>query len=254
VRALRQRVSIHAAACACALGLGLGAPRAQAHDTWFEPIGARSKTAVLALGTGTRFPVQELPIAVEQIRTSGCRGARLDPLRSTARALLLRVAPADAATPLSCWAQLIPLDVELTPYDAEIYLDDISAPARVREIWSAMHARGVPWKERFTKHARIELSGAGTTAPAEPTGMDFDLLLESDPGAVRPGDALVFLLLRDGRPQGGPDGHVRFEVPAPGRWVLRGTELRLSEARPDAWESRFVTLVFEIGTPALSQR
>jgi len=37
-------------------------------------------------------------------------------------------------------------------------------------------------------------------------------------------------------------------VPAPlaGRWVLRGTELRLSETEPDVWESRFVTLAFEI--------
>jgi hypothetical protein len=42
------------------------------------------------------------------------------------------------------------------------------------------------------------------------------------------------------------EGRVRFPAPLAGRWVLRGTELRLSEREPDTWESRFVTLTFEI--------
>ena len=42
-------------------------------------------------------------------------------------------------------------------------------------------------------------------------------------------------------------GRVRAQAPSPGRWVLRGTDLRLSATRPDAWESRFVTLAFEVG-------
>jgi hypothetical protein len=39
---------------------------------------------------------------------------------------------------------------------------------------------------------------------------------------------------------------VRIPAPLPGRWVLRGTDLRTSEREPDSWESRFVTLAFEI--------
>jgi hypothetical protein len=42
------------------------------------------------------------------------------------------------------------------------------------------------------------------------------------------------------------EGRVRFPAPLAGRWVLRGTELRVSERDPDTWESRFVTLAFEI--------
>jgi hypothetical protein len=36
------------------------------------------------------------------------------------------------------------------------------------------------------------------------------------------------------------------QAPLPGRWLLRGTELRLSQERPDTWDSRFVTLAFDV--------
>ena len=42
------------------------------------------------------------------------------------------------------------------------------------------------------------------------------------------------------------DGLVRMRLPLPGRWVLRGTELQPSVTRPGGWESRFVTLAFEV--------
>jgi hypothetical protein len=42
------------------------------------------------------------------------------------------------------------------------------------------------------------------------------------------------------------EGQVQIPAPLPGRWVLRGTDLRLSERESDTWESRFVTLAFEI--------
>jgi hypothetical protein len=98
--------------------------------------------------------------------------------------------------------------------------------------------------------------------------MGMDVLLESGLQAMHPGDPLVFQVLRDGAPL--PDfavelrsdqhplgiwrktdaqGRVRIAAPIVGKWVLRGTDLRLSERVPDTWESRFVTLAFEI-TPA----
>jgi uncharacterized GH25 family protein len=76
---------------------------------------------------------------------------------------------------------------------------------------------------------------------------------------------LQFQVLRDGQPL--PDfavemrnersplglwrktdaqGRVSIAAPLPGRWVLRGTDLRLSESEPDLWVSRFVTLAFDV--------
>ena len=36
----------------------------------------------------------------------------------------------------------------------------------------------------------------------------------------------------------------------PGRWVPRGTDLRLGETEPNLWISRFVTLAFEVAPPS----
>jgi hypothetical protein len=249
-----------------------------AHDTWFQAVNVRGGGGLLSLGTGNRFPKQEFPIGPEQLRQNGCRSAdgspaALSPVRVGSASLLLRLAlsgpPGDAtpASPVSCWAQLMPFDVEIAPEIVEVYFRDIAAAPAVRARWADIHARGLPWKERFTKHARIELHGAAEAgAPAaQASGMDMDLLMRSGLGRVRPGDPLVFEVLEGGAPlpalamelvdasgrSGGwfssdADGRVRMPAPPAGRWVLHGTDLRPSSTEPDAWESDFVTLAFEV--------
>ena len=245
------------------------AARTAAHDTWFAVAPARSGgEAVLALGTGNRFPVQESGVATAYLDRSGCRlhdGNRvaLDPLREGPTALTLRSASQGraAAGGLSCWAQLVPLEIEIEPAKVSIYFDEIDAPAAVREAWARLQARGIAWKERYTKHARVEI-GARTRA-ASPAPMGMDLLLDAGEGGLRSGDPLVVQVLRDGSPLAGlalemrgeqgtswhrsdAEGRVRLVAPPPGRWVLRGTDLRLSPTDAERWESRFVTLAFEV--------
>lgn len=248
------------------LGLAAGAAAAAAHDTWFQPLGERAGATLLTLGTGNRFPGHETAVGAASLQHSGCHGAdrrrlAMTPLQNLPRALLLRAAATGVAT---CWAQLQPFEIELAPQTVQIYFDEIDAPAAVREAWAEMQARGVPWRERYTKHARVALRGGS----ARPTGMAMDLLLESAEPAIRPGDTLVFQLLRDGRPLAGlslelrgerdaswhktdAQGRVRVAAPQPGRWLLRGTELRL--AGGDRWESRFVTLAFEVAEAATAR-
>jgi hypothetical protein len=249
---------------ACALGLIAGVAAAAAHDTWFHPLGIHAGAALLALGTGNRFPLQEVGVGTEYLRESGCRSGdqrpvAMTPLHNLPRALLLRAAANDVQT---CWAQLRPLEIELPPEKVQVYLDEIDAPPAVRDAWAEMHARGVRWRERYIKHARVELRGGS----GQPTGMAMDVLLESDLPVIRPGETLVFRVLRDGQPLAGlslelrgerdaawhktdAQGRLRLAAPAPGRWVLRGTELRISDSDRERWESRFVTLVFEVLAP-----
>lgn len=248
---------------------------ALAHDTWFE---AKRRTVqgdiIVALGTGNRFPVQEYPISAEQVKQHGClqggSAIAFAAVTNSSTALLLRASPVNR-DPVTCWAQLIPFDIELPTDKIEIYLAEIHASQSVREAWSAIQARGLPWKERYTKHARIEFAGDAQVDPAtqqaQPVEMGMDVILESGLQPIRAGDDLVFQVRREGVPlvdfevellsdrhhvsiwrKTDPHGRIRVEVPLPGRWVLRGTDLRLSQTHPDTWESRFVTLAFDVGT------
>lgn len=260
-------------AAAALLALGLQAS-AQAHDTWFELRSAPPTDELrLALGTGNRFPVMEFPLGIEQLRLSGCRGEAVTPSPlahdgDEAQALRLRGAGLAAGRgALSCWAQTQAFVAELTPPLVALYLKEIQAPTTVRQAWAEQQRRGQTWTERYTKHARIELpDAAGRLGATSPSGMALDLLLLGEPRSLHAGDTVDFQLLRDGQPLAGQalelhgehgalgfwrrtdaEGRVRFTLPLAGRWVLRGTELRLAESADVLWDSRFVTLAFSVG-------
>lgn len=236
---------------------------AGAHDTWFQPVPSRGAPE-LALGTGNQFPVQEVPVGATSLVASGCRGhdgrvSRLRVLREAPTALRLRASATDAGT---CWAQQSSFEVELQADLVALYLREIHPPDWVRAEWARLQAAGLPWKERYAKHARIELRGA--SGAAEPVPMAMDVLL--DERSPRAGQMLGFQVLRDGRPladqavelrgdssplgiwrRTDADGRAQVLLPLAGRWVLRGTELRRSDSAPDQFESRFFNLAFEVG-------
>lgn len=277
-------MTIHCPAKTAALFLllvSLAAPLA-AHDTWFAPLPATSHgRATLALGTGNTFPHQEFPVARAHLKSSGCRsdgeGAdrRVTPLRWVSdqpAALVLqtaRVLPANGA--FSCWAQLLPFEIEIDDALVEVYLKEINALPPVRQRWAELRSRGVRWNERYVKHARIEVAvepgrlaaaSAGTQAI---DGLGLDVRLEAGSRSLRAGDTLRAQVLRDGLPVAGlpvelrsdlsplglwrhtdAEGRVALTLPLAARWVLRGVDLRPATDRVDAWDSRFVTLAFEV--------
>ncbi len=255
-----------------ALPLALATGTATAHDTWFEALPATTGGGpVLALGTGNQYPAQESSIDARYLVARGCRPADapapgtapliLKALRNTATALLLQ-APRAAAT---CWVQLAPFDVELAPDKVPVYLKDIQATPEIRAAWAAMAARGLPWRERYTKYARIELGAPG----AGPVPGGLDLHIENSSSFVRVGTNVSVQALRDGQPLPGlalelrsedsalgiwrrtdAQGRISVTAPLPGRWVLRGVDLRVSTSDPDRWDSRFVTLAFNVAPAA----
>jgi hypothetical protein len=244
------------------LALLAAAGPAGAHDTWFQPLPGRG-AALLALGTGNQFPVQEVAVGASSLVESGCLGSEgsagpLRVLRETPTALQLRAAGADART---CWAQQGSFEVELPADKVALYLREINPPAWVHGEWARLQAAGLPWKERYAKHARIELpAGSGAT---QPVAMAMDVLI--DERAPRVGQTLGFQVLRDGQPlpdqavelrgewsplglwrRTDAEGRARIELPLPGRWVLRGTDLRRSDTQPNEFDSRFFNLAFEV--------
>jgi hypothetical protein len=239
---------------------------AQAHDTWFEALPATAAAAgsELALGTGNQFPAMESPLAASSLVHSGCitaAGERLplQALRSTGQALRLW-APAQAR---SCWAQSEAFDVTIGPALVAVYFKEIQASATLRAAWAQLQQRGLPWRERYVKHARIELGELTDKPGTTPLAMDMQLLTPDAP--VRAGSVINAVVLRDGQPladqaielrgdnskvgfwrRSDAQGQVQFTVPLAGRWILRGTDVRPSPERPDTWDSRFITLAFDV--------
>lgn len=252
---------------ALAMAVVLAAAPATAHDTWFAAQPSPAGRVTLALGTGNAFPLHETGIDAKYLVQRGCRSGAaalpLQPVGDAPHALLLQVQVSTAA-PLTCWAQSEPFEVTLAPDKIAIYFRDIQAPPAVRDAWSKMKARGLAWHERYTKHARIELNPSAAAAAPVPM-LAMDAVLESPAHPPSTGEPLQFRVLRDGVPLPGfavelrsersafgvwrrtdAEGRVRIAAPLPGRWVLRGTDLRVSAGDADRWESRFVTLAFDV--------
>jgi hypothetical protein len=235
---------------------------ARAHDSWFD-----LRADGLYLGTGDHFPKHEFTLAPEALARHACRGADgrdtpMRPLAQTDTALKLAAPPPQAQ---GCWAQLKTFDVDIAPQTVPIYLDDIQADAAVRQAWADQLARGLPWRERYVKHARIHLQGLPATVPE----MGLDALIETT-DVLRVGDELSFRVWREGQPMAGlpvqfrseltpvglwrrtdAEGRVRMRLPLAGRWLLRGTDLQQADSQRGLWRSRFFTLVFEVAPRAV---
>ncbi len=176
--------------------------------------------------------------------------------------------PVSPAASVSCWARLVPIDIAIDDPTVDVYLDEVQALPAVRQRWAALKARGVRWQETYVKHARIELDGEGDTSPmatAALPGLGLDLRLEAARRPLRAGDSVRFQLLRDGQPLAGQplqlvgdalpaglwrvtdgEGRLEMRLPVAGRWLLRGTEIRPAADGSERWDSRFVTLAFEV--------
>jgi hypothetical protein len=257
-----QRKSIPAFGAA----LALAAATASAHDTWFEALPARPGEALFALGTGNRFPLTELAVDSQYFARSGCRAGdgstrALEALRYTDKTTVLRSKGADAAA-LACFVQLAPFEFELPADKIEIYFKEIRPSAAVRAAWAGLQARGLPFIERYTKSARIDL---GTDAASYAVGTAMDALRLAPVGPLTTGGEASFQVLQDGRPladfpvelinERSPvglwlrtdgEGRIRTRLTLPGRWLLRGTDLRLSPTDPTRWQSQFITYAFTV--------
>jgi hypothetical protein len=238
---------------------------AQAHDTWFE-LQPGSGKAEFLIGSGNRFPLYEGGVGGNSFDKSGCRAddgktVALVFRRHVRNATLLR-ADAENGPGLTCWTQLQPFDVELTPQLVEVYFREIRPSAAVVAAWQALRAQGVVFRERYVKSARVD--GADVTSP-KPTGTALDVIRLAPDAAPKVNDSASFQILRDGQPfadfpvelvnEASPlglwtrtdkDGRIAIKLPLPGRWLLRGTDLRLSPADATRWESKFIAYSFDV--------
>ena len=263
-RAIRFRAGVIATPFAL-----LALATAFAHDTWL--ISGRAKipqgtTVTLDLTSGMAFPVLETSIKSERIARAKCRLSShtfdLKDFTSGPKSLRLR-ARMDEPGIATLWVELKPRTLELTPDKVREYLDEIDAPKSIREQW-ANSPGPRRWREAYTKHSKTFIrvgDPASDKSWAEPVGMGLEIVPDQDPTSLRTGDAVSFVVLKNGAPL--PDfsldlvregaskgtarktdreGRAQFAMGKAGRWLMRGTELRKSTQPGVEWESDFTTL------------
>jgi len=164
------------------------------------------------------------------------------------------------------WTSLEPKALDLTPAQVEGYLDEIGASDEVRKAWATSPEPKV-WHETYAKHAKtfVRVGRAdGDRSWADPVGMRLEIIPEVDPTALKSGDEIVVRVLRNGAVAAGfavglvgpngksvdlrrtdLDGRVAFRLVSAGRWLLRGTDLRVADVDTGTWESDFTTLTLE---------
>ncbi|RYF43004.1 MAG: DUF4198 domain-containing protein [Comamonadaceae bacterium] len=269
-----QRVTAPLRCVAIAAALASAALAAAAHDSWLSPSErpVRNGRQLLELSTGNRYPVQEFnPTAASLVRAQCSDGGAaprvLRPERDQPKFLELQAAVPRGRPALACWLEIKPFDLVMEQEKVEVYFAEIRPPQALREAWAGMQARGVAWQESYRKFARIELATAAAAsaqqraAARKPVGLDLEIVVLGD-APITVGQPLEFQVLREGRPLAGfpvelvsersplgvwgetdKEGRLRHTLPFGGRWLLRGTDLRL--APQDRWSSLFVTLAIE---------
>jgi uncharacterized GH25 family protein len=266
----RSRIAASAAFTLLLAAFGPGA--ALAHDTWLEVRSAPPGQVALALTTGAIFPKSESGTPADALRERGCidaagREAPLRAVRESPAALSLQ-APVRPSQPLvACWVQTMEFEVEVSPALVPTYLREIAAPPATHAAWAEQQRQGLPWRERYTKHARITLAWPSAAPATASTPLALDIEIETA-GGPQVGQPLQFRVWRDGQPladqavelrsdmsplglwrRTDAEGRASVPVPFAGRWVLRATDLRPEPGAPGRWVSRFVTHTFAVAAP-----
>jgi len=247
---------------------------ASGHDTWFIPdrfVVAAAEAVVFDLTSGMEFPKNDSAIKQERLEVARCRLAgsttEISGIEAGPQSLRLKqqVEKAGLAT---CWVQLLPRALELKPAEVEEYLEEVGAPDSIRKAWAEMKPQR--WRESYRKGAKTVLrvgEAENDVSWKEPVGMPLEIVPERDPTRVKVHATELFTVtvLKDGAPladfslnairAGDKEGETRktnaggavsFRLAQPGRWLIRGTELRRSQ-KPDVdWESDFSTLTLEV--------
>lgn len=243
-----------------------------AHDTWLIPDRfqiAPGETVTLDLTSGMAFPALDVAPKRERIQAVVCRLTgrtfELNDFEAWPNSLRVKAVLSDPGV-AALWVKSPPKEIELKPDQVQEYLDEIDAPAAVRQQWTGTK-EPKRWRESYRKHSKsfVRIGDAkADTSWREPVGMFLEIVPEKDPTALRAGDDFPLRVFRDGKPF--PDfsigivaegdtkgsikktdaaGRVTFRLDKSGRWLLRGTDLRKSTKPNLDWESDFTTLTVE---------
>jgi uncharacterized GH25 family protein len=244
---------------------------ARSHDTWLLCSSATSspgRTVTFAFTSGMKFPDPESAPAPDRLAATGFRlgdrTRRLEVDGSRGGALVLRVPGAREGVAVA-WAATRPRAIELKPDQVREYLEEVGVLETVGRQWEERGRR--PWRESYVKLAKTCLRVGrprGDGSWSARVGLALELVPETDPTQLAPGDTLRLRLVRDDRPlpeaavaalaAGGAavlrrtdaEGRVAFSLDKAGPWLFRVTVIEPATL-PDAdWQSQFSTLTLHV--------
>jgi uncharacterized GH25 family protein len=247
------------------------ASKVQAHETWLMPKGFQIKPGEelqVELTSGMRFPSPEHAIGRERMARAQLRlgvvSTDFEQFQKGAVTLDLKVRPASAGL-ATVALQLLPRTLELDDEKVREYLDEIDAPAEIREAWDEQKGKQT-WKETYTKYAKtFVLVGEPPSDDTwrTPVGLGFELVPLENPFERHAGDTASFELFHEGKPLAGQpvglifedetrrtfrvsdmNGRVKLPVNRSGRFLVFAVNLRHDEQKAQ-WVSDFTTLTAE---------
>jgi len=264
------------ARCLVAAVAALSATAACAHDYWLEPSSFSPRPADLVairMFVGQHLEGESVP------RNNG-RIVRFDAVSETGVTPVVALDGADPAgllRPSRSGGIVVAYrsdraSLELPPDKFEEYLKQEGLEG-VSEQRARAGESGRPEREVYSRCAKalLAVAGSGGALLTKPVGLTLELVPESDPYALAPGQALGFRLLYEGKPL--PDalvfalddasasapmhartdrnGRVRFTLPRAGRWLVKAVHMIRApgEVRTDAdWESFWASVTFSLGS------
>lgn len=259
--------------CACAFGLLLGARAAGAHDFWIEPSTFRpvpGEDFTVALRVGEHFRGEPVPRDERRIRkfflVSNLGESPIPGLPGSDPAGFAR---ADGPGVIAIGYRSDRSPVALEPEKFEKYLSDEGLEPVIAER-SRRGESGKPGREVFSRSVKsLVFAGPRGRDYDRRLGLDFEILLRSDPAAWRPDgkSPMRFQVVSDGKPLGGalvkaicrddPDktvtarsggsGDVSLVLPRRGVWLVEAVRMARAPKDVDAdWESVWTSVTFEI--------
>ncbi len=255
------------------------------HDFWLVPNAFRISAGgelVIRGQTSSKFPSSESAVTPDRItdaRILGATGAmKVENVTVAGASLVLRNRPSGAGQRIVALS-IAPRSLRASGRDFKRYMElEGASTLAARYEREGILPKTDSITRRYAKYAKtiVEVGKGGPRAFTRVVGQPAEFVPLDDPGTARSGDTLRVRLIFRGEPlrhahvdagfavdgntpvdssvETDVNGVARIPLGRHGLWNIRALHILPAESGSGAdWESHFVTLVFEVGSPRPSR-
>jgi uncharacterized GH25 family protein len=238
-------------------------PASFAHDLYFVKVGNQ-----ICARVGEHFPESMNAMPPNRLDTFTVNGQALKPVLQAAKKQTCAPLPANTKQGVVA-ATVSPVFIRLEPKDFQEYITAEGLNAAITGRAGKEHMEG---RELYSRYAKTLIGANGETA-TKALGHVLEIVPETDPSTLKPGEPLPVKVMFRGQPLPGvkiaamyagaktsghaypvstttdAEGRAVLKLDRPGLWYARLIHMVPSGSDPDFdWRSFFATLVFETQT------